>query len=170
MEKIIQSFDNILEKLSRWGLITCLYLILGFAVLSIVLRWLGQSPPWLDPMVRHIVFLSAFLGGSLATSKNVHIKVDLLTKVVEASSSKVLHWLHRNLVAFFCFITTLVLAKASFDFYLVEKEFGGPAFLGLHSAYLVGIIPFGMGLISLRFFNLLVLGLLHGEAHEHHRV
>jgi len=170
MEKIIKGFDDILEKISRWGLITCLYLILGLAVLSIVLRWLGQSPSWLDPMVRHIVFLSAFLGGSLATSKNVHIKVDLLTKVVEASSSKILHWLHRNLVALFCFITTLVLMKASFDFYLVEKEFGAPAFLGIHSAYLVGIIPFGMGLISLRFLNLLLLGLLHGDAHEHHRV
>ncbi len=170
MEKFIQVFDGILERISRWGLILCLFLILGFAVLSIVLRWLGESPSWLDPLVRHIVFLSAFLGGSLATSKNVHIKVDLLTKVVEASSSKVLHWLHRNLVAFFCFVTTLILMKASFDFFLVEKEFGAPAILGIHSAYLVGIIPFGMGLISLRFLNLLLLGLLQGEAHEHSRL
>ncbi len=170
MEKIVQMFDDILEKFSRWGIIFCLYVILGFAVLSIVLRWLGMSPSWIEPMIRHVVFLSAFLGGSLATSKNVHIKVDLLTKVVEASSSKILHWLHRNLVAVFCLVVTIVLTKSSYDFFLVEKEFGNAAFLGLHSSVLVAIIPLGMGLISLRFFNQLILGLIKGEAREHHRV
>lgn len=170
MEKIVQMFDDILEKFSRWGIIFCLYVILGFAVLSIVLRWLGMSPSWIEPMIRHVVFLSAFLGGSLATSKNVHIKVDLLTKVVEASSSKILHWLHRNLVAVFCLVVTLVLTKSSYDFFLVEKEFGNAAFLGLHSSVLVAIIPFGMGLISLRFLNQLILGLIKGDAREHHRV
>lgn len=170
MEKIIQVFDDILEKISRWGIILCLYVILSFAVLSIVLRWMGMSPSWLEPMIRHVVFLSAFLGGSLATSKNVHIKVDLLTKVVEASSSKILHWLHRNLVALFCLVVTIVLTKASYDFFLVEKEFGNEAFLGLHSSWLVGIIPAGMGLISLRFLNQLILGLMKGDAREHHRV
>lgn len=170
MERVIQGFDDILEKISRWGIILSLYVILGFAVLSIVLRWLGMSLSWIEPMIRHTVFLSAFLGGSLATSKNVHIKVDLLTKVVEASSSKVLHWLHRNLVVTFCLIVTIVLTKSSYDFFLVEKEFGNQAFLGLHSSALVAIIPFGMGLISLRFFNQLLLGLLKGDAREHHRV
>ncbi len=170
MEKIVQMFDDILEKFSRWGIIFCLYVILGFAVLSIVLRWLGMSPSWIEPMIRHVVFLSAFLGGSLATSKNVHIKVDLLTKVVEASSSKILHWLHRNLVAVFCLVVTIVLTKSSYDFFLVEKEFGNAAFLGLHSSVLVAIIPLGMGLISLRFLNQLILGLIKGEAREHHRV
>lgn len=170
MEKLIQGFDGILEKLSRWGLVTSLFVILGLAVSSIVLRWMGMSPPWIEPLVRHLVFLSAFLGGSLATSKNVHIKVDLLTKVVEASSSKLLHWLHRNLVSFFCLITSAVLTKAAWDFFLVEKEFGAPAFLEIHSAYLVGIIPFGMGLITLRFLNYLILGLVQGGSHESHRL
>lgn len=170
MERLIQRFDTILENLSRWGLILSLYLILGFAVLSIVLRWLGMSPSWIEPLVRHLVFLSAFLGGSLATSKNVHIKVDLLTKVVEASSSKILHWLHRNVVALFCLVTTIVLTKASYDFFLVEKEFGAPSFLGIHSAYLVGIIPLGMGLIALRFLNFFILGIYQGGTREHHRI
>lgn len=170
MEKIITIFDDVLEKISRWGIILCLYVILGFAVLSIVLRWMGMSPSWLEPMIRHVVFLSAFLGGSLATSKNVHIKVDLLTKVVEASSSKILHWLHRNLVTFFCLVVTVALTKAAYDFFLVEKEFGTVGFLGIHSSWMVGIIPFGMGLIALRFLNQLILGLMKGDAREHHRV
>jgi TRAP-type C4-dicarboxylate transport system permease small subunit len=60
--------------------------------------------------------------------------------------------------------------KSGYDFFVVEKEFGAPSFLGIHSAYLVGIIPFGMGLISLRFFNRLIIGLLQGDTREPHRL
>lgn len=170
MEKFVGGFDQILERLSRWGLITSLFLILGLAVLSILLRWLGMSPLWLEPLVRHLVFASAFLGGSLATSKGVHIKVDLLTHFVEKSRSKILRWLHTNLISLFCFLTTLGLLKSALDFYAVEKEFGSPAFLEIHSSYLVGIIPVGIGLICLRFLNRLLLGIFIGEKSEHHRL
>lgn len=170
MLKLVRLFDEALEKLSRWGIIISLFAILLLAVSSIVLRWMGKSPMWIEPLTRHLVFLAAFLGGSLATSKGVHIRVDILTKVVEASHSKVLHWLHQNLVAVFCTITSFLLMKASWDFYLVEKEFGAPAFLNIHSAYLVFIIPFGMGLIGMRFFNKLILGIFSEESLESHRL
>lgn len=160
--KLIIGFDSVLERISRYGLIGCLLGVLGFAFIAIVLRWFGSSVMWIDPLVRHLVFLSAFLGGSLATSAQQHIKIDLFSRLVEMSSSKVLHWIHRNLVTLFCFLTTLILVKASWDFYLVEREFGAPSFLEIHSAWLVAIIPFGMGLICLRFFNQLLLGIFAG--------
>lgn len=160
--KLFQAFDNVLDKISRFGLIGCLFIILSLAVFAIVLRWLGMSMMWIEPLLRHLVFLSAFLGGSLATSKNVHIRVDLLTKLVEMSQSKIIHWIHKNLISLFCFIVCLVLVKSGWDFFLVEKEFGNVGFLSLHSSYLVFIIPFGMGLITLRFFNQLMIGLVHG--------
>ena len=170
MEKLFKKFDSCLEKLSRWSLIFSLYFILGFAVLSIILRWIGQTPLWIEPLIRHVVFLSAFLGGSLATSKGAHIKVDILTHFVENSSSKVIHWLHRNLIALFGFVTCVALTKSAWDFFLVEREFGSVAFLEIHSSFLVGIIPFGMLLISLRFLNRLMIGLMEGDSREHHRL
>lgn len=170
MRQSILYFDNILEKISRWGLVSSLFLILGLAVLSIVLRWFGTSPSWIEPLIRHLVFLSSFLGGSIATSRKLHIKVDVLTKVIEASSFKMLNWLHRNLINLFCVITCGFLTVSSYDFFVVEKEFGNQAFLNIHSSYLVGIIPFGMGLICLRFFNQLLLGIAHGDSDEHSRI
>jgi TRAP-type C4-dicarboxylate transport system permease small subunit len=170
MMKIVTIFDDILEKLSRWGIVFCLFTILGFAVSAIVLRWMGMSNMWIEPLTRHLVFLSAFFGGSLATSKDVHIKVDALTKLVERSRSKILHFVVKNLVTLFCFVTTFVLMKTSWDFFLIEKEFGAPSFLNIHSAYLVGIIPFGMGLIMLRFLNRLIIGIFNGDQSEPHRV
>jgi TRAP-type C4-dicarboxylate transport system permease small subunit len=168
MTKLIAVFDEGLEKLSRYGIIACLFGILVFAVFSIVLRWLGQSLMWIEPLVRHLVFLSAFFGGSLATSKNVHIRIDLLTKLIENSNSKFLKWLHHNLISLFSFLTCLVLMKAAWDFYLVEREYGAVGFLEIHSSTWVGIIPFGVGLISLRFFNQLIFGLLNGAKRESH--
>lgn len=156
-------FDDVLEKISRWGLISCLLAILTLAVGAIFLRWSGKSFMWLEPLTRHLVFLSAFLGGSLATSKDVHIKVDLLTKLVERSNSVVLHWLHKNIISLFCFITVTALFKSSWDFFLSEKEYGAPSLLGFHSSVFVAIIPIGMGLITLRFLNLLLLGILKGD-------
>lgn len=168
MERLVHLFDFCLEKFSRWGLILSLFMILGFSVASIILRWMGMSPLWIEPMVRHMVFLSAFFGGSLATSKGVHIKIDVMTHLLERTSSRIVHWLYRNLIALFCLIVCVALLKASYDFYLVEKEFGAPAFLNIHSSWLVGIIPFGMSLISLRFLNRLILGLLQAGSREHH--
>lgn len=168
--KAIQSFDQFLEKLSRTGLIAAFFIMLVLSVLAIVFRWVGQSVLWIEPVVRHLVFLSAFLGGSLATSKNVHINVDVLTKLLEKSKSGLLHWIVRNLVRLFCLITCLALCKAGWDFFISEKEFGAPAFLGIHSAYLVGIIFAGMLLISLRYLNKLLIGLINGEAIESHRL
>lgn len=155
--------DDTLDKVSRYSLVACLLIILTLAVLAIVLRWLGSSVMWIEPLVRHLVFLSAFLGGSIATSKRVHIKVDLLTKLVEKSHSKILKWFHSNLISLFCFIVCFFLTKAGWDFFLVEQEFGAPAFLNIHSSYLVAIIPFGMGLIGLRFLNQLMVGILQGR-------
>ena len=170
MERVVLIFDQQLERISRWGLILSLFVLLSFAVLSIVLRWFGVSPMWIEPLVRHVVFISAFLGGSLATSKNVHIKVDLLTHVVEASPYKIIHWLHRNIISLFCLITTSALSYSAFNFYLMEKEFGSEAFLGIHSSVLVAIIPFGLGLIALRYFNKLILGIVQGDVRESNRL
>ncbi len=163
MVKLVRGFDAILEKGSRFGLIACLVGFLGLTVFSIVLRWSGTAILWLEPLSRHLVFLSAFLGGSLATSANVHIKVDVLTKLIEKSSSKIIKWMHHHVMNLFCFIVTLVLTKSAWDFFLVEKEFGAPGFLDIHSAYLVFIIPFGMGLICLRYLNQFILHLSEGK-------
>ena len=161
--KFIRQFDEVLEKFSRYGLVVSFFLILVLAVAAIILRWMGQSLMWMEPLTRHLVFLSAFLGGSLATSRNEHIKVDVLTKLIEKSSSKVLHWMHLNLVTLFCFLVCLGLFKSGWDFFLSEQEFGAASFLNIHSAYLVAIIPFGIALIALRFLNKLLISVFQGD-------
>lgn len=165
--KFIKGIDQFLESLSRGGLILGFGAILLLSVLSIVLRWMGESLLWIDPLTRHLVFCCAFFGGSLATSAGVHIRIDLASKILEQFKSSHLKFFHRLILLGFSLIVCLVLTKASWDFYLSEKEYGSPDFLGIHSSVLVGIIFVGVGLIAFRFFNRILILIFAGEEIEH---
>jgi TRAP-type C4-dicarboxylate transport system permease small subunit len=148
---MIKKIDSLLDKISFYGIVVAVLLMLSLTVLNIVLRWFNTSILWIDPLVRHLVFLSAFLGGSLATGKDNHIRIDLASKALESMNKPALKiWVER-----FIYIVTLIalvlLTKAGVDFTKMELEFGKNVFLGLHSGVLVSIIPFGMGLIGLRY-------------------
>ena len=149
---MIRKIDNALDFIAKWGVLVCIGLMLVLSLLNISLRWFENSVLWIEPLVRHLVFLAAFFGGALATGEGQHIKIDLLAKVLEKTDNKYAQIVIEKLVIFVCLIATVILTKAGYDLFWVEKEYGQEAFLDIHSAYLVGIIPFGMAFISLRFF------------------
>ena len=154
---MIKKIDSILDKVSFYGIVIAVLLMLTFTILNIVLRWFNTSILWIDPLVRHLVFLSAFLGGSLATGKDNHIRIDLASKALESiDKPRIKIWVER-----FIYIVTIIalvlLTKAGIDFTKMELEFGKDVFLGLHSGVLVAIIPFGMGLIGMRYLLRLLL-------------
>lgn len=149
---LLKKFDGMIDKVIVWSLVGTILSVMILSVLTIVLRWFQLNLQWIEPLTRHLVFLSAFLGGAVATKKGTHIGIDVLGKYLESKN-----W-HRFLVnvqryiAVVSFITLIILAKAAFDFMQVEKEFGTEAFFGLHSSHLVAIIPIGFLLIAYRFF------------------
>lgn len=144
--------DQLLETLSYRLIVLSLFAMLFLSIANIVLRWFGMTFMWIDPLVRHLVFISAFLGGSLATGSSKHIGIDLMTKVLEKPKYAFYGKVHKLIVSLFCFCILLWLTAASYDFAQVEFEYGRAQFWGIHSGYLVSIIPMGFGLIGLRFF------------------
>jgi TRAP-type C4-dicarboxylate transport system permease small subunit len=152
MNSFLEKFDSSLHEFSKWGVILCIGLMLSLSILNIVLRWFGHSILWIEPLVRHLVFLAAFLGGSLATGENQHIRIDLLSKIAEKLNSGIVLFFLEKITIIASLVATIILTRAAYDLVIIEAEFGKVEFLGLHSSYLIGIIPFGMGLISLRFF------------------
>ncbi|MCO4753127.1 MAG: TRAP transporter small permease [Bacteriovoracaceae bacterium] len=127
--------------------------MLFLPLFNIVARWFGQSILWIDPLVRHLVFLSAFMGGVLATGKGNHIKLDLVSRALEGLHKKRLKKIVDTLAALASIVACYFLFVAGRDFALVEFEYGKEAFLGIHSGFLVSIIPFGFCFIALRFFT-----------------
>jgi len=135
------------------GLLVVTVLTIFIAGLSsIVLRWFHLSFMWLDPLIRHLLFLSAFLSGIVITGKNKHLSIDLLNKYLE--SFPLWHQRARRIVYLTSVLTLLWLIKASWDFLLSEIQYGKVQFLGIHSAVWVAVIPVGLFLMSYRFFYL----------------
>lgn len=154
---MIKKFDNILDAIAKWGVLVCIGLMLVLSLINISLRWFENSVMWIEPLVRHLVFLAAFLGGAIATGEGQHIKIDLLSKLLAKTENPHLQNIIEKVVLLACLLATGILTKAGYDLFLVELEYGQEAFLGLHSAHLIAIIPIGMGFIALRFFLSLFL-------------
>lgn len=148
---MIKKLDSWIDKVCFYLLVVCLGTMLLISIASIILRWFQVSFLWSDPLVRHLVFLSAFLGGALATGQGNHIRIDLASKLFEKVGTGYQIWLARllNLVSA---TTCIFLAKAGWDFAQMELQYGSDAFLGLKTGHMVFIITFGMGIIALRFF------------------
>ena len=123
-------------------------------MLNIVLRWLGTTILWIEPMTRQLVFLCAFLGGAIATGSRSHIAIDLVSRLLDSLGAKALKNILDRLILLFCLVAVVWLAYASYNLVLVEIEYGKIEFLGIHSSVFIGIVPVGLGIIAYRFFYL----------------
>lgn len=150
MKSILSKVDLGIDKSCRVALAVAVALMLSLTIMNIVLRWMGQSLLWVEPLVRHLVFVSAFLGGALATGSRSHIGIDILPRVLEAKGLTVARDKLIKFIAFFSFLVTLGLTWAGILFAQQEFQYGKPAFLEIHSGVLVSIIPVGFAIIALR--------------------
>lgn len=146
---MIKTFDRLIEKIAYFGLIVSISAMLSLTLLNIVLRWFEISIMWIDPLVRHLVFLAAFLGGCIAAGEDQHIKIDILSRVLKSKKSKKILDIFLSLLSF---VAAGFLIYAGIGLFNVEAEFGKEVFLGIHSKLLVGIIPLGATLMGIRFF------------------
>lgn len=152
--KWLSRLDRLIERLSAGGLVVTVGALLLFSVSGIVMRWLNHPLVWIEPLVRHLVFLTAFLGGVIATGRKSHIAIDILSRYLQAFDN---HKIQLRFNRFIFAISTLVsawLAQTSYHFFLVELQYGKPVLFGLTSGHLVFIIPCGFVLMSYRFFML----------------
>lgn len=164
MFKFFKLLDFLIEKTSLYVLISSIVVMLILTLMIIVLRWMNISYLWVDPLVRHLVFLSAFLGGVLATGRKNHIAIDVFSRLLEAKGFKNLDHNIKRFVDLVSAGVLLWMTKASFDFVTMEKEYGTEIFLGLHSGTVVMIIPIGFILIAYRFFYNFISSFDKGES------
>ena len=154
---ILKKIDYGIDKFASFFLVMCVLAVLFFSSSAIVLRWFHINLYWVDPFVRHTVFLSAFLGGVVATGRSNHIAIDLIGKLLELKHKEHTRIILHRIVLFASACIMLWLFKSSLDFMKIEMEFSKVEFWGIGSGFLVGIIPFGVALIGLRFFVLFLL-------------
>jgi TRAP-type C4-dicarboxylate transport system permease small subunit len=155
--ELLKKIDFCVDKLASWLLVICVLAVLFLSSGAIILRWFHINLYWIDPFVRHTVFFSAFLGGVVATGRSNHIAIDLVSKFLELKQKEHARIIIHRIILLASGIILLWLFKASIDFMKVELEFSKEEFWGLGSGQLVGIIPFGVALMTIRFFVLFLL-------------
>ena len=157
---ILKHIDKGLGRLEGWLIVLFLWLMVLISFLQIILRtlythahiqWanyiLGQVD-WAEPCARLLVLWLTFLGASLVTGENKHIKIDLMSAILPE------RWLpfRELLLSLACVIISALLFKASLDYLRVEMSFGGQLFLGIPVWVGQLIIPAGFFFILFRFF------------------
>lgn len=154
--KVMRTLDEGIDKFALYGLVVCIWGMLLLSLGTIVLRWFQITFLWVDPLVRHLVFLSAFLGGVLATGRRLHIGIDIINKILEKKGKLKLFRSFSRIVDLVCAGTLIWLAVGSVQFVKDTFAYEGVVFLGIHSGFLVSIIPVGLALMAYRYLFLFV--------------
>lgn len=102
---------------------------------------------WGDALVRVLVLWVTFIGATIASRDDEHIRVDLLTRFVGERSLK---WLERFRSLFTAFVAGLF-AWYSLEFVILEYQDGIIAFAGVPAWMCEAVMPFGAALISFRY-------------------
>jgi len=157
--KLLQMIDITLARLEGWLIILFLWLMVVFTFIQVCLRglythchfqWaniLMGHMDWSEPLVRLLVLWLTFLGASLITGENKHIKIDLFSTLLP------LKWQHGRefILSLACVIVSGIMLKVSIDYIRLEMEFGGNTFLGLSNWIGQLILPMGFAFILFRF-------------------
>ncbi len=149
--KILEYLDRGIEKFCSIFLIISVFSMLFLSLLNILLRWFEMSLSWIDPLTRHLVFISTFLAAALASGKGQNIAIDILPRHLEFSGKKTLKRLLDKLIAFIVAAVLIWFITTSLKLVQVEIEYGKALFWGIHSSFFVAVIPLGSTLICLRF-------------------
>lgn len=154
--KYFKVIDIFIEKITEKMLVLTVFLMLFISVFAIILRWFSASFFWIEPLVRHLVFLCAFFGGILATGAGTHIAIDIVGQYLKEKKSTHFVNIIKTISSLVSMLTLLWLTKAGIDFCIVEFEYGKAVFWGIHSGFLVAIIPVGVFVIAIRFLVIFI--------------
>lgn len=157
--KHLARIDRAIARFEGWLLILFLSLMVFLTFVQVVLRslfiyahlgWANDfmgTLDWAEPFVRLLVLWVTFLGASLVTGENKHIKIDLLTQVIPAP------WLPSLdvLLSLAGALVTALMLKASLFYIGTEMSFGGKLFLGIPTWIGQLILPLGFLLLCFRF-------------------
>ncbi|MEJ2723416.1 MAG: TRAP transporter small permease [Deltaproteobacteria bacterium] len=155
----MRSVDKAIGRLEGWLIVAFLSTMVILTFFQVLLRALyryghagwanilvGQID-WSEPLVRLLVLWTAFLGASLVTGENKHIKIDILSDLLPR------RWLPvRELVlSVACVVVTGLMVQASVGYIHMEMTFGTRLFLGIPTWLGQLILPAGFSLLLFRF-------------------
>lgn len=159
MLRRLRIVERNLAKLEGWFIVALLSEMVALTLAQVLLRnlhihgrihqanlLLGQID-WAEPLVRLSVLWVTFLGASVLTAENRHIRIDLLAPVLPTRWAPC----RETIVSIAAAVVCGLLFSASLQYVEVEYHSGTTLFLGIPSWVTQLILPMGFLLILLRF-------------------
>ena len=157
--KTLRWIDTALARFEGWLIVAFLWLMVILTFVQVCLRGLYTHGhlqwanvlmghlDWSEPFVRLLVLWLTFLGASLLTGENKHIKIDLFSAVLP------LRWLpvRECILSAVCMLISALMIKVCVDYIMLEMDFGGEMFLYLPHWIGQLILPLGFTVIFFRF-------------------
>ncbi|MGH1362665.1 MAG: TRAP transporter small permease [Calditrichia bacterium] len=163
METLVKSVDRLLGWIENGLVIAIVTAMVLLAFYQVVLRNVFQEGfLWGEIFLRHLVLWVGFLGASIATRKNKHIRIDLMKRYTPPKLMKYVASIIDLATLFICG----VLAKAGWVFLQAEIEYETILFNEVPAWPFQMIIPIGFALIGFRFFLKIVERFLGIEQEE----
>lgn len=145
---ILRTLDRTLVRIEGVLLVVFLGAMVVLAFSQVILRNLfGTGLLWADPLVRHFVLWTGFLGGAMATSADRHISIDALTRFLSIRVKAGMHVITNLFAAIAC----SYLAQAALVFILSEKSAGSTTVLDIPVWLGASIVPAGYALMAFHF-------------------
>jgi TRAP-type C4-dicarboxylate transport system permease small subunit len=146
--KFFRAIDRYLSQLETFILVLTLGAMILFAFMQVILRnFFSSGIIWADTFLRHLVLWLCFLGASLATRENKHIRIDALSRLLKPKQKK---WVDFFINLFSAFICGLLI-RAAYVFIRDERAAETTLFLGIPLWLFMSIILIGFIIITFRF-------------------
>ena len=160
----INILNNILEYIEKWLAIISFSLMITFSFLNVLLRALYTKfdiefantllnrLDWSEPFARLMVLWVTFIGASLLTKDNRHIRIDLMGHFLSPLFKKI----REIALAVACLVICFLMLRASIGYISMEMQYGTSSLMGISAWKWQLIIPFGFCMMLFRFIvNLL---------------
>lgn len=144
----LQHGKKIIARIEDGVLVLLLTVMIGAATAQIVLRNVWDSGLiWGDPLTKVLVLWIGLVGAMVASRQNNHIHIDVLSRFLPARAKAASEALNSLFAAAVCG----VLAYHAGRLVLLDKEAATVAFGTVPTWVCELIIPFGFGVIGLRY-------------------
>ncbi len=145
---MIERTLSVLKSLESGLLVAILSAMIALAGYQVIARnFFDTGILWGDSLVRVLVLWLTFIGATIASRNDEHIRIDLLGRLFSDSWKQ--H--SRRFASFFTCLITGVFAWYSLQFVMLDYADGIVAFAGVPAWLCESVMPLGAALISLRY-------------------